>query len=360
MLQNTLHENLTRKKNFVKFIPLTGEVKSSLYKSPTFVQKEKKEVMIFIHRPQTDPFFNLAAEEYLLRHREEDLLMLWRSEPSVVVGKHQNLMAEVDMDFVRRENIPVIRRISGGGTVFHDLGNVNVTLISTVASRENIVDFYQFTRPVIDFLQLYGVEAAFTGKNNLVARGKKFSGNAAHVFKNRIVYHGTLLYHTDLDKLEKVILSHNDHITDKAVKSVRAAVGNLSDWIENPPETAVFMQQLEQFLKKEYAVSQTSALSLAEEQVIEKLAEEKYRSWEWNAGYSPSYTIQQQRDTAYGLFQVTLQVKEGKISDVRLIFEGKRLEKIEQQLIGKKHDKAALQAALAENRFSEVLVQTMF
>lgn len=316
--------------------------------------------MIIVRRPQTTPFFNIAAEEYILKNSREDVLMLWQNESSVVVGKHQNVMAEVNMDFVRENNIPIIRRISGGGTVYHDLGNINVTQISASRKKDQLIDFRKFTQPVIAFLKQFGLEASFEGKNNLLVNGKKFSGNSAHVFKNRVMHHGTFLYYTDLDRLEKVICSGNGHITDKSIKSIRATVGNIASYIENPVTTVVFMRQLELFLKDYYHISTTVDLTPEECQAIEKLAEEKYSRWEWNMGYSPKYRIRGEWDTEYGIFHVSLDVKEGKISDIQLLFEGKQLEKIEQKLLGQKHDKVHLREVLTNNRFSEVLINTLF
>ena len=316
--------------------------------------------MIYIRRPQTDPYFNVAAEEFLLKNRTEDLLMLWQSAPSVVIGKHQNPVAEVNLDFVQQHNIPVIRRLSGGGTVYHDPGNINLTVITTVAQGENLVDFKKFTRPVMAFLKRFGLTASFEGKNNLTVNGKKFSGNAAHVFKNRVLHHGTLLYQADLHRLEKIIHPGNGHISDKSVKSVRATVENLSQQIKNPPPLSDFLQELKAFLKDYYAVSREIELTNAEQQAIEKLAAEKYKSWQWNAGYSPKYTLRQKRQTEYGIFQVNLEVNEGLITAIELIFEGKKLEKIGQKLLGQKHDKNELRKALADNRFSETIIQTLF
>ena len=317
-------------------------------------------VMIFIRRPQTDPYFNLAAEEFFLNNSQDDVLMLWQNEPSVLVGKHQNVVAEINTDFVRENNIPVIRRISGGGTVYHDLGNINLTVISTAGNKENLIDFRKFTRPVIEFLKQFHLEAVFEGKNNLTVNGKKFSGNSAHIFKNRVMHHGTFLYDTDLDKLEKVIHPSNNHIVDKSIKSVRATVGNISSFLENPPSTKTFIQQLEQFLKDFYHITSTLDITQEEQQSIEKLVEEKYRRWEWNTGYSPKYTLRQERDTEYGRFQVALEVKEGKITDLELVFEGKPLEKIAKKLLGHKHDKMHLRKILSDNRFSEIIINTLF
>ncbi len=316
--------------------------------------------MIFIRRPQTNPYFNLAAEEFILKNSSEDVLMLWQSEPSVVVGKHQNTIAEVNMDFVRENNIPVIRRISGGGTVYHDLGNVNLTLVTTSAKQENLIDFRKFTQPVIDFLKQFHLDAVFEGKNNLTVKGKKFSGNSAHVFKNKVMHHGTFLYNTDLDRLEKVIHPGNGHIFDKSIKSIRATAGNIAGYLENPVTTETFMQRLELFLKDYYHISTTVDLTPEEQQAIEKLVEEKYSRWAWNMGYSPKYAIRGERDTEYGKFHVALEVKDGKIADIQLVFEGKKLKKTEQKLLGQRHDKLYLRKILADNRFSEITINTLF
>jgi len=316
--------------------------------------------MIFVRRPQTNPFFNIAAEEYILKNSRGDVLMLWRSEPSVVVGKHQNAMAEVNMDFVRGNNIPIIRRISGGGTVYHDLGNVNLTLITSSAKQENLIDFHKFTRPIIDFLKQFHLDVLFEGKNNLTVNGKKFSGNSAHIFKNKIMHHGTLLYNTDLERLEKVIHPGNGHIIDKSIKSIRATVGNIADSVENQVTTEAFMQQLELFLKDYYHIDTTIDLSSEERHAIEKLALEKYSHWEWNMGYSPKYVISGERGTEYGKFHVTLEVKEGKIVGIQLLLEGRQLVKTEQMLLGQKHDKIHLRKALADNPFSEVIINILF
>ncbi len=316
--------------------------------------------MIFVRRPQTNPYFNLAAEEYFLKNSSEDVLMLWQSEPSVVVGKHQNMMAEVNMDFVRQNNIPVIRRLSGGGTVYHDLGNINLTLIQIMEKQENLVDFGKFTQPVIEFLKQFHLDAVFEGKNNLTVKGKKFSGNSAHVFKNRVMHHGTFLYQTDLDKLEKVIHRGSSHITDKSIKSIRATVENISCYLENPVTIEIFVQQLALFLKDYYHIGTTVDLKPEEQQAIKKLAEEKYSRWTWNVAYSPKYSVRQEQDTEFGKFQVTLFVKEGKIADIQLILEGIPLEKTARKLLGQKHEKPHLQKILAGNRFSEIIINTLF
>ena len=156
--------------------------------------------MICIHLKNTNPFYCLAAEEYLLKNFDDDIFMLWQSKDTVVLGKHQNALAEINYPFVRANNVTVARRISGGGTVFHDAGNVNFAFIKNVKSPAEI-SFKQFTQPVVEALALLGIEATSSGRNDLLIEGLKISGNAEHVFKNRVLHHGTLLFNSDLENL---------------------------------------------------------------------------------------------------------------------------------------------------------------
>jgi len=176
--------------------------------------------MLIVNRPHTDPWFNIAAEEYFLKNFQEDIFMLWQNEASIIVGKHQNTLAEINYPYVKENGIPVIRRISGGGTVFHDLGNLNFTFIQN-GEKGKLVDFRKFTDPILAVLNKMGVPAVFEGKNDLRVDGLKISGNAEHVFKNRVLHHGTLLFSSVLNDLGKALKVKTDRFTDKAVKSIR-------------------------------------------------------------------------------------------------------------------------------------------
>ena len=151
-----------------------------------------------------DIYFNLALEEYLLMHEVDDYFVLWQSEPAVVVGKHQNTLAEINYRFVSEKNIRVARRLSGGGTVYHDQGNLNFTYIAN-GEPGKLVDFKRFIEPVIHFLGTLGIDAQQGLKNEILVRGKKISGNAEHVYKNRVLHHGTLLFHSDLHLLRECL-----------------------------------------------------------------------------------------------------------------------------------------------------------
>ncbi len=316
--------------------------------------------MILIKRPETEPRFNIAAEEYAVKYINDDVVMLWQSENSVIVGKHQNTVKEVNVPFVYRNKIPVIRRISGGGTVFHSPGNLNYTLITTHNDQSKLIDFRKFTKPVMEFLNRYGIKSSFEGKNNLYVNGKKFSGNSAHIFKNRIIHHGTILFDADLNLLEKVIMPSVAVTEDKSINSVRATVANLKPLFKNQIDISGFKTLLEDFLLFYYNIEKTREFTGEEKEGIAELSEEKYNKIEWNWGYSPDYIFKNEKDTVYGSFSVTLNVSKGIISDIRLFFEGKRLVNMEKKLTGKWHEPGTIYNVLNGNKFIETIGEVLF
>ncbi len=189
--------------------------------------------MLYINNTNTNPYFNLAAEEYMLKEFNEDCFMLWRNEPSIIVGKNQNTLSEINLDYVEMNNIPVVRRLSGGGTVFHDLGNLNFTFIKN-GSEENFNNFQKFTLPILKVIKSLNINAEFSGRNDLTIDGKKFSGNAQYNFKNRILHHGTLLFASDITDLSKALQSKPLKFEGKGIKSVLSRVTNISSHLKYP------------------------------------------------------------------------------------------------------------------------------
>ena len=158
--------------------------------------------MLCFDNPSTNPYFNLACEEYLLKNVDDEVFMLWRNEPAIIVGKHQNTLAEINTEYVKDQGIKVVRRLTGGGAVFHDLGNLNFTFIKFIPlNGDQIIDFQKHTRPILDILLKLGINAKFEGRNDLTIDGKKFSGNAEHVHKHKVLHHGTLLFSAKLPDL---------------------------------------------------------------------------------------------------------------------------------------------------------------
>lgn len=265
--------------------------------------------MICINRHNTNPYYNIAAEEYFLKNLDEDIVMIWQSQQSVVVGKHQNTFNEINYPFILKNNIPVIRRISGGGTVYHDEGNINYTVITSEERKERFIDFHKFTDPIIQFLSDFGIKVQFEGKNNLTIQGKKFSGNSAHVFKNRVMHHGTILFNSNLDILNDALHPGKLQIEDKAVQSIRASVGNISDFLGKQINQSLFKVELEKYLIKYHNVSNIYDLTNEDNSAILELVENKYKTWEWNYGYSPGFSFTFKFDD----LAASLKVKNGKI-----------------------------------------------
>ncbi len=245
--------------------------------------------MLCLKLLSTDPCFNLAVDEYLLRNRKEDFLILSVNTPSVIIGKHQVAHREADTAFVYENNIPVIRRISGGGAVFHDEGNLNFSFILQSAHGHQ-VDFRKYTLPVIGFLSELGINAKLEGKNDLKVDGLKISGNAEHVYRQRVLHHGTLLFDSGLDLLKRSLRKDPSSYLTRAVSSNPSPVMNLRNRIPGLSMSEFISSMLDFFLRQGNGNMMT-VLTPAETSAIGSLAESKFRTWEWNYAYGPEYQL---------------------------------------------------------------------
>jgi len=243
-----------------------------------------------INLESNDPFFNLAIEELLLKNKNDDYLILGINNPSVIIGKHQSAYSEINTKFVVENNIPVIRRISGGGAVYHDWGNLNFTFIVQSESGKQI-DFRKYTLPVIEFLSSVGIIATFEGKNDLKVGGFKISGNAEHVHRNRVLHHGTLLFNSSLDTLRNSLVKNDSLYATRAVRSNPSSVMNLNEKLKGKRDIDEFKSEMMGFFLQNIPVASIFELSPSEKEEAEELAENKYRTWEWNWAYGPEYTF---------------------------------------------------------------------
>jgi len=312
--------------------------------------------MRYIYNPSTDPAFNLAAEEWLLTNSDQEIFMLWRNRPAVIVGRNQNTLAEIDEAFTRRRGIPVVRRLSGGGAVFHDLGNINFTFINNGTPSEGL-DFERFTVPIQRALRSMDVECVFSGRNDLLIEGKKFSGNAQHFHGGRILHHGTLLFSSDMTDLSGALRVDPEKYRDKAVKSVRSRVTNISSHLNAPMEVTEFIRALMDFVSSG-ASPDDMALTDAETGTIENMAEKRYRTWDWNFGSSPAYNFEKRTRTQGGLLDVNLFVKKGRILKARLFgdyFGVRDVDALEERLIGSRHERGEIETRLKDVALDEYL-----
>ena len=299
-----------------------------------------------INQPNTDPYFNLASEEYFLKNFQEDFFMLWRSQPSVVVGKHQNALAEINHEFVRSHEIPVARRLSGGGTVFHDSGNVNFTFIRNVANISE-VNFKVFTIPVIEALKKLGVDAYTTGRNDLLIDGKKISGNAEHVHRSRVLHHGTLLFDSHLEALKGALKVDLSKFEDKAVQSNRSEVTNIANYLSNPISVEEFTDFLFGEINRNYPEFKVYELTPEDIEAIEKMSIEKYQTWDWIFGYSPRYRFTNTLNTANGAISISLLVEKGHVAEASVsgAISAEIGPKIAERLLGCRHDYEAVKTS---------------
>jgi lipoate---protein ligase len=291
--------------------------------------------MFCITMDSHDPFFNLAVEELLLKNSKEDYFILGINHPSLIIGKHQAAHREVDTKFITENNIPVIRRISGGGAVFHDPGNLNFTFIRQSEPGKQ-VDFRKYTQPVISFLSSCGIEARFEGKNDLKVNGLKISGNAEHVHRNKVLHHGTLLFSTSLEMLKNSLRRDTSCYITRAVGSNPSSVTNLKDRLRMFSDIYEFRSEMMNYFMHNFPETETYELSQVDRKEAESLAVTKYKTWEWNWAYGPEYQFINKFESGDQQIFCRLYVKDGTIREC--ILEGSSLlAAAAKKLIGCRH-----------------------
>lgn len=269
--------------------------------------------MLHIVNSCNDPYWNLALEEYFLKSApsSDDIVILWRNSPAVVIGRNQNTIAEINQAFIAANHVDVVRRLSGGGAVYHDLGNLNFTFI-TAASAANRNNFAIFTIPIINALAEFGITAAFTGRNDLTIARQKFSGNAQYIHRGRLLHHGTLLFDTDLTAVAQALSGSATKYSTRAVPSVRSRVTTIRQHLPSALTLAEFEAAL---LKAIFAHAgapyKCYQLSAADRQAIENLATSRYQDPVWNYGSLPPYNIARKQTFPGGTVQALLTVQDG-------------------------------------------------
>lgn len=306
--------------------------------------------MKVLYNQSTDPAFNLALEEYILTQTQQDMILLWRNAPAVIIGINQNAWEEINFDFVKEKDITIIRRQSGGGAVFHDLGNINFTVIHPLG-EEDFNNYQKFTQPIIDFLASLGVESELRGRNDLLIDGMKFSGNAQAVRGNRIMHHGTLLFSADFSHLSGALNPSEAKIQSKGIKSVRSRVTNIADHLPTPMRVEEFLTQLYDFYQHAGAEGGLAeyTLTAADLAEVENLVKEKYGTWKWNIGKSPSFAYKNSLRFSFGTVEVQLNTREGVIQDIKIFgdfFGTKDITEVEQALVGAPPTKEGIRKAL--------------
>ena len=264
----------------------------------------------------TNPYFNLATEEYLLKNNDEEIFLVYINEPCIVVGKHQNLLSEINLQHALEHNIKLARRISGGGTVYQDLNNLNFSFIHNCTNLEQI-NFTKFTNPILEALRKMGLDVSFSGRNDLLIDSKKISGNAMHIFKTRVLSHGTLLFNTDLIQLSAALKNQPQKYIDKSIKSVRSKVANISNYLESPKMIDEFRKILFQIIIGNYTNPIIKPITNQENDLINQISISKFETWEWIYGYSPKYVFQNSFTISNLLVKIELHVEKGIIKRLK-------------------------------------------
>ncbi|HEX5563344.1 MAG TPA: lipoate--protein ligase [Sporosarcina sp.] len=299
----------------------------------------------------TDPRINLAIEEYVLKNMDIDkdsFLLFYINEPSIIIGKNQNTVEEINTEYVDANGIHVVRRLSGGGAVYHDLGNLNYSFI-TKDDGESFRNFKKFTEPVIKALADMGVKAELLGRNDILVEGRKVSGNAQFATQGRMFTHGTLMFDTEIERVVSALKVRKDKIESKGIKSIRSRVANISEFLEEPMTIEQFRLEILKSIFEGEENVQYWELTDEDWDNIRALSAERYGNWDWNYGKSPKFNMQHSHRFPVGGIDVRLQVEKGKIDDVNIygdFFGVGDVSVVEDSLKGVQYDRESITKAL--------------
>ncbi|HFZ7291976.1 TPA: lipoate--protein ligase [Streptococcus agalactiae] len=306
--------------------------------------------MKYIVNTSNDPAYNVALEAYAFQKLTDidEIFILWINEPAIIIGRHQNTIQEINKEFIDKNGIHVVRRLSGGGAVYHDLNNLNYTIISN-NTQEAAFDFQTFSKPVIDTLAKLGVKAEFTGRNDLEINGQKFAGNAQAYYKGRMMHHGCLLFDVDMSVLGQALKVSKDKIESKGIKSVRARVTNIVDYLSDKITVQEFSDAILAQMKEEYPEMDEYVLSDAELSEIQAMRDNQFATWDWTYGKAPEYTIERGVRYPAGKITTYANVENSTIKSVKIFgdfFGVKPVDDIEKMLEGVRYDYKDVLAAL--------------
>ncbi|MDT2816092.1 lipoate--protein ligase [Vagococcus carniphilus] len=314
--------------------------------------------MIFVSNEEiTDPRINLAIETYLVQEMpvEEPILLFYINEPSIIIGRNQNTIEEINTDYVEKQGIHVVRRLSGGGAVYHDAGNLNFSFIMP-DDGESFRNFGKVTQPIIDALHDMGVDGAeLKGRNDLVIDGKKFSGNAMYSTNGRMFAHGTLMFDSDVNEVVNALKVRKDKIESKGIKSIRSRVTNIKPYLTDTHQnmsTKDFRQEILLKIFETDSLDDVNVYKLTDKdwEKINAISDKLYRNWDWNYGRSPEFDLVRRKRFTIGSIEAKMNVSEGEIKEIRIFgdfFGLGEISDVENLLRGIKYDKEAVKEAVA-------------
>lgn len=300
----------------------------------------------------TDPSYNLAMEQYVFDclPRDRMYFMLWQNDNAIIVGKYQNTIAEINEETVRERGIRVVRRLSGGGAVYHDMGNLNFTFITDVG-ESNALDLKLFCEPVVRTLATLGVKAEVNGRNDITIDGKKFSGNSQYIRQGRVMHHGTIMFDSDLSVVSEALRVDPTKIQTKGIRSVRSRVTNVAEHLPEKVTLPEFRRILLENILKENP-GEAYPLTQDDLAAVEKLRAERYATWDWNYGFSPVCTmLRRRRVDGCGMIEAYITVEHGKIAALTFkgdFFSASEPDELAAHFVGCTPDRAGYEKALGD------------
>jgi len=300
----------------------------------------------------TDPRINLAIEEYILSHLDPAFtyFLFYVNEPSIIIGKNQNTIEEINQTYVETNNIHVVRRLSGGGAVYQDLGNLNFSFI-TKDDGDSFHNFKKFTQPIVQALNEHGVKAELIGRNDIHVGDKKISGNAQYATKGRMFSHGTLLLHSEIENIVDALRVSEEKIRSKGIKSIRSRVANINDFLTQPLNVDEFKELLLASIFADEEEIPTYSLTADDWHHINEIADKRYRNWDWNYGQSPKFDLKRSKRFPAGTIDIRLNVNKGNIASCKIygdFFVVGDISDLEDILKGVRYEKGSIEAALQE------------
>lgn len=310
--------------------------------------KNEDNTLIYLINKNTDPSLNHAIEEYYMKDTKEDVFSIWQNLPTVLLGKNQDAYQELDLDYIEKNNIKIVRRLSGGGTVYCDLGNMQYTLITADDKNSGPGSFQKFAKPVVDFLKSQGLQAEFTGRNDILIDGKKISGNAQYRHKNRIIHHGTLLFKVDMEALSGAIKSRPIKLRTKGVKSVSSRITTISSYLKDLT-VEEFIEMLQTYIINYYKIEKIAEVN---QEIIEKSNKylKKFQDPEWNLGRDYKNYCLKSEKYPFGLVEYKAIIDKKTIKFLNILgdyFGEKDKDQLCQILIGAKIEEDSLKSLLS-------------
>ncbi|MDR2899542.1 MAG: lipoate--protein ligase [Clostridiales bacterium] len=312
--------------------------------------------MIFVENNNMDPYVNHALEEWLMENYDDDCFMLWRNEKALLLGRNQNVRSEINLEAAKEHGVKIVRRITGGGTVYTDDGTIMFTFIC--GSGRGFADFKHFSEPVVSAVRSLGINAEFSGRNDLTIDGMKFSGNAQCTYQGKLLHHGTLMYSTDIGAMAELLRVNKLKLQDKGVSSVKSRVTNISDFMDTPMDIEKFRSYL--FNKVMESDKNAVFLRLTDNQwnKVREKAKEKHALHQWIYGQSPEFNIKKEAKFTGGMVQVYLNEKGGRIESASIFgdfFGDRDISVLENVLSGVSYTREAINEALSNVSFNEYL-----